>query len=117
MNYIFLILSTVGTYVAEFERENILARVVTKATPIFLLAYEQPTNNLIKIGLILSGIGDILLIPFDTIPYGPALGVVAFTMAQIIYIVSFGFEKMQVRPRLKTTLSCLTNHFSFIQYQ
>ena len=51
MNYIFFILSTVGTYVAEFERENILARVVTKATPIFLLAYEQPTNNLIKIGL------------------------------------------------------------------
>ena len=77
---------------------NILVRLATKATPIFLLAYKQPEcrgNNLVKLGLIFSGVGDIFLIPFK-FQYGLAVGVAAFTFAQVLYITSFGFDKIQV---------------------
>jgi len=95
----FTVSSILGTYFAEFARENITARLLTKATPILLLAFrasvvDTKDSNYVKYGLIFSAIGDLCLISMSQ--YVLIVGIVSFAVAQIIYIISFGFEQRQV---------------------
>lgn len=83
-------ISAVSAYIAQYHRSMIIMRFLIKPAPLILLAiyYRPSIDNVAFYGLVFSALGDVLLIPLHKL--SALLGVLSFTIAQILYILNFG---------------------------
>ena len=83
-------ISAVSAYIAQFHRPFIVLRLIIKPAPLILLAiwYRSSIEPVALYGLVFSSLGDVLLVPMNR--WSALLGVLSFTVAQVLYIFNFG---------------------------